>query len=323
MQNNVAPFFSIVIPTHNRFLELHRALWSLAHQSFKSFEVIIVDDNSDIDLSPLLTKFEMLDIRIEKSPGFRANAARNFGTQIAKGQYVAYLDSDDVFLPQKLEKIYKKIVEKGAKAVFSKLVVWRGDKNFTTRPDYFPSPTADVSEYYFVEDQRIQSSSICVETNLARTVSWDENLPKIQDPDFVIRLLQTNPIWETIDEPLAVLYDFPSHTRISGVSFFDEISKWLKADTNPLSETAKNAFQASVLPMELAKKSKLLASLKVLKTVQVSNLKLSIKALLCIFLSPKSFKNLGSHLKKNTTISNKDEIFDFIVANEERAKLDV
>lgn len=99
------PFVSVIIPSKNRPDLVHRAIDSVLGQTFQSFEVIIVDDGSDMPLYPMLAeKFgnSISCFRHEHSLG--APAARNFGASHAKGKFVAFLDDDDIWLPEKLEK---------------------------------------------------------------------------------------------------------------------------------------------------------------------------------------------------------------------------
>lgn len=100
------PKVSVIITTRNRSHMLPRAIESVLNQTFKDYELIVVDDASLDDTSKVIKSYEsrncLLGLRIDKSRG--ANHARNEGQKIARGEYLAYLDDDDYWLPQKLEQ---------------------------------------------------------------------------------------------------------------------------------------------------------------------------------------------------------------------------
>ena len=96
-------FVSIIIPTHNRCHLLLRALHSVFAQSYQNFEVIIVDDgSSDATRTLVQTRYHRCHYIYQPHKG--VSAARNRGIQQAKGQWLAFLDSDDEWLPTKLQE---------------------------------------------------------------------------------------------------------------------------------------------------------------------------------------------------------------------------
>lgn len=100
------PLVSIILPTYNRSKFLYRAVESVIKQTFKNWELIIVDDASTDDTQALFKDIALQDRRIqyhrlEKNGG--ACIARNKGIQVSKGEYITFLDSDDEYFPKKLE----------------------------------------------------------------------------------------------------------------------------------------------------------------------------------------------------------------------------
>jgi len=100
--------FSIIIPTYNRSKYLVEAVESCLNQSYTNIEIIIIDDGStdgtDEMVSKLLiTKWENRNIIYIKQSNAGASAARNFGLENAKGDFIQYLDSDDILYPNKLQ----------------------------------------------------------------------------------------------------------------------------------------------------------------------------------------------------------------------------
>jgi len=95
-------FISVVIPYYNRADWLKTAVGSVLAQTFPDFEVIVVDDGSE-ELPRFLDGAGDPRIRYVRQEHRGASAARNHGIRLARGKYVAFLDADDLFLPEKLE----------------------------------------------------------------------------------------------------------------------------------------------------------------------------------------------------------------------------
>jgi len=99
------PTVSVVIPTYNRAGYILDAIESVLAQTYADYEIIVVDDGSTDNTRQLLQPLidaETIRYAFQDSRG--APSARNLGIRLAQGEYVAFLDSDDLFLPEKLEK---------------------------------------------------------------------------------------------------------------------------------------------------------------------------------------------------------------------------
>ncbi len=95
------PKVSVIIPVYNRAALICRAVDSVLAQDFKNFEIIVVDDGSTDDTPKALNVYkDKIKIITQKNRG--VSAARNRGVSISSGQYIAFLDSDDMWLPEKL-----------------------------------------------------------------------------------------------------------------------------------------------------------------------------------------------------------------------------
>lgn len=101
------PLISIIIPNYNRGHLLKEVLDSVINQTFQSIEIIIVDDKSSDNSIEIIQKLQLSIpnlFLIQQEINSGANACRNLGVAHAKGEFIAFLDSDDYFLPTKLEK---------------------------------------------------------------------------------------------------------------------------------------------------------------------------------------------------------------------------
>lgn len=96
------PVVSVIVPTFNRAWIVKNAIDSILSQDFHFFEIIIVDDGSSDNTSELLAAYHRDDIRIIRQTNLGVSAARNRGVAASIGQYIAFLDSDDMWMPNKL-----------------------------------------------------------------------------------------------------------------------------------------------------------------------------------------------------------------------------
>jgi glycosyltransferase involved in cell wall biosynthesis len=110
--NNGFTFFSIVIPTYNRASMIGVAIKSVLAQDYPHWELIIIDDGSTDNTSELISEFKDLRIHYLKTENRERGAARNTGIKMAKGDFVAFLDSDDYLLANHLTVAAKIIKER-------------------------------------------------------------------------------------------------------------------------------------------------------------------------------------------------------------------
>jgi len=309
------PFFSVVIPVKDRPQLLYRALDSLRKQTFRDFEVIVVDDNSLEDISRVTGEFPDLDlILLRQAKGKKgACAARNLGGDRATGTYIAYLDSDDIFLPEKLTSVAREIDTSGADLLASSLLVYRGSNRLQLRPLREPIKGEDIGEFYFVADQRIQSSSIIISKKLFLKNRWNEFLKKVQDPDFFIRASKKCARFNFIIAPLAVLFDTELQGRVSNISAEDNLRNWLNSAECPLSEAAIAGFCFYALSHEVAKRSRLEALSLMIKNRHVVSFKIQVKALYRMFAPEWLFKRTAVLVYGKSS----DEYNDFLRIIEE------
>lgn len=97
------PLFSVIIPAYNRFIPLQRAVRSVLAQTFKDYELIIVDDGSS-DETPLIINIFANSIKYLRQNNTGVSGARNMGVRASDSEYIAFLDSDDEWLPDKLAR---------------------------------------------------------------------------------------------------------------------------------------------------------------------------------------------------------------------------
>jgi glycosyltransferase involved in cell wall biosynthesis len=100
---NPIPQVSVIVPTRNRPHLLELTLSSIANQTFSDFEVLVIDDGSELDPTSLVAKFGPRFRCLRQSAKW-ASAARNLGIAAARGAFIAFIDDDDLWLPEHLEQ---------------------------------------------------------------------------------------------------------------------------------------------------------------------------------------------------------------------------
>lgn len=202
--------FSIVIPLYNKSKYVERAIKSVFSQTFPPSELIIVDDvSTDNSLSVVrsallkLTKntpsinVTLLHNKLNRGPG----ASRNYGLQIASGDYVLFLDADDEYQPLLLQKIHKLI--KNASADMVIFGYRRLPENVLMPPPLIESPSwlslHDNESYRLTDpldivyDRRFPigpGSNVAVRRTLTEGTLYDESAMVFEGIDFWFRILQ-------------------------------------------------------------------------------------------------------------------------------------
>jgi glycosyltransferase involved in cell wall biosynthesis len=254
--------FSVIIPVHNRARTIEATLRSVATQTYGNFECIIVDDGSDDSAELQQVLHRLGDSRFAYR--WRANggggAARNTGIDCATGDYVAFLDSDDLFLPHKLDSFRRHILGYPMDAYYSPALVDRGEARMWVRPDRAIGSQEDMGEYLFVHNQFVQTSTIVMATAAARRVRFDPSLRKGQDLDFCVRAHHAGLRFVMLDEPLVIWCDLTEENRTSRFSGHQAPSAWLAAAKPLLTQKAQRGYRATTLAYYLAGEHPFLAA---------------------------------------------------------------
>jgi glycosyltransferase involved in cell wall biosynthesis len=222
-----APFFSVVIPVYNRAAALARAIASVRAQSFADFEIVVVDDGSKDDPRAVIEALNDPCIRFIRQDNAGGGAARNTGIDHAQGAFIAFLDSDDVFLPQHLEAMHELLNGTVGLAGYARVQVDRGEGRVFLKPPRALSPDESMAEYLLCDRGFTPTSTIVAPREIAARVRFDEHLRVAEDTDFAIRLCLAGCRFQMLEAPGAVWTDMFDPSRLSASKGGGELRAWL------------------------------------------------------------------------------------------------
>ncbi|WP_323191217.1 glycosyltransferase family 2 protein [Halostella sp. PRR32] len=213
------PKVTVIIPTYNRAETLPRAVDSALDQTFEDLEVLVVDDGSTDETRELLDSYSDPRVRtIAHETNRGANVARNTGIENARGEYVAFLDSDDEWYPGKVSRQLTALDAKGSDwiAAYCDTEIRTSGSSgrlrslaagVLARADVDPRMEGGeqlVGEILAGNVHPGAGSTLLVRTDVAREIGgFDETLDRFQDPEFVLQILDEGKV-AYVDEPLVV-----------------------------------------------------------------------------------------------------------------------
>jgi glycosyltransferase involved in cell wall biosynthesis len=186
----VTPKVSVVIPTYNRAHVVGRAIGSVLAQTYQDFEVIVVDDASTDDTEEVVKRFNDSRIRYlrhEKNLG--GAVARNTGIKAAHGEYLAFLDSDDEWLPEKLERQMETLQDLPGNWAGVCCGFWLIDGEHVK--ESIPDWPRSIFDKLLVTCFLNGGSTLVARTEVINSIGgFDERLPRHQDWDLLLRLAE-------------------------------------------------------------------------------------------------------------------------------------
>ena len=169
------PLVSVIMPAYNAEKYIEKAIMSVVNQTYTNWELIVIDDGSKDSTSEIVEKLAKKDERIafyanEKNIGVART--RNRGFDLAKGEYVALLDSDDIWLEEKLEKQLALFSETDADIVYTSygIVDVEGKKY---KEDYLVPPQTDFEK--MLGENHIGCSTVLLKKSVTEKYRFNEN----------------------------------------------------------------------------------------------------------------------------------------------------
>ena len=203
------PLISVIIPVYNRAHEIGRALESVRAQVYPNIEIIIVDDGSNDDLKGALAHFRDLPITLlHHQTRQGAGAARNTGVKASRGDYIALLDSDDEWLPGKLDHQLAFLRSRNGEIGLlcsGYILTWDETGRQETR---HPQSCATYRRLLMGCDLSPGSTLFAERLAFDEVGLFDEALERLEDWDWLLRYLRTSRI-DVIPEPMVRIYLSP------------------------------------------------------------------------------------------------------------------
>lgn len=206
---------SVIITTYNRPTDLENAIESVSEQTYEPIELVVVDDHSDTPAAYVLQNVDteafhrFRHVRHDENQG--ANAARNTGLDVASGEYIAFLDDDDQWEPEKIERQVTVLeADDDVGVVYTGVKVIGGTEESLKIP---PEVSGNLTKALLCQNVVGTLSAVMVRGDIAETVRFDERFPTWADTEWYIRL-STRTRFERIADPL-VIYSSDSSHRLS------------------------------------------------------------------------------------------------------------
>lgn len=223
----MTPFFSVVIPVYNRAEMLRDCLKSVLAQSEQDFEIVVVDDGSNDN--PASVVDEVGDHRIlficQQNKG--GGAARNTGIDHAGGRFIAFLDSDDRYLPHHLATMRSLLENTANTGAYARILVERGEDCTIVKPPRAIADGEDMASYLLCDRGFLPTSTIVVEADLARAIRFHENLPAAEDTDFAIRAVLAGTRFVMAEKPGVIWRDSFDPGRLSAGRRCASMKEWI------------------------------------------------------------------------------------------------
>lgn len=184
---------SVIIPTYNRAEKLTKALDSVLAQTTPAQEIIVVDDGST-DHTEALIRHSYPTIRYHKQENRGVSAARNVGIQSAKSEWLAFLDSDDEWLPNKLEVQMQRLKSEPDKLICHTEEIWIRNGRRVNPKKKHAKKGGQIFEHC-LPMCAMSPSSIMIHRSVLEDVGlFDESLPACEDYDLWLRITAKYPV---------------------------------------------------------------------------------------------------------------------------------
>ncbi len=217
--NEQLPLVSVIIPTYNRAWVISAAIDSVLSQDYPNFELIVIDDGSTDNTRAVLNNYdEKINIIYQENRG--VSAARNAGILQSNGEYIAFLDSDDLWEDKKLSCQINFFIENPDALICQTEEIWvRNGKRVNPKVKH-KKPSGMIYEQS-LHLCLVSPSAVMIKRRLFDQVGlFDENLLSCEDYDLWLRISIKNPIYLT-PEPL-VIKNGGHHDQLSAVPGLDK-----------------------------------------------------------------------------------------------------
>jgi len=258
------PRFSVVIPTYNRSTSVLETLQSCFEQTFDNLEIVVVDDGSSDDTREVLSNIDDERLVVVHQENAGPAAARNHGMRIARGEYIAFLDSDDSWYPEFLQAAQHELEKHGEVLLYGQIIVDRGVGKYWVKPDRALGSDESIYDFLYVHGGFIQTSTIIMPATLAETVKWDETVTFGDNDQFAIDCWKTGIPFHMMPKPYTLYADIICADALSQLPIYAGTSEkytnffqWMDTQKTAMSPQAWAGFQAGFESVGLARSAPL------------------------------------------------------------------
>ena len=196
---------SVIIPSYNREKTIERSIRSVLNQTYRDMEVWVIDDCSTDKTENVVAEIMQEDNRLKYhrlDSNSGACVARNVGLELASGEYIAFQDSDDEWMPNKLEQQIEVMKKNNALISFCQL----NKINYASDPYIFPVRKGGlVDRNELLRDSIVSTQTIVARKECFDAIKFDPEMPRYQDYDICIRLSAVYDFY-FVDTPLVNMY---------------------------------------------------------------------------------------------------------------------
>jgi glycosyltransferase involved in cell wall biosynthesis len=251
---------SVVIPTVARPTLVLRAVHSALQQTFRDLEVIVIANRSEKESLDALESISSPQLRLVLLPRqVDGSRARNEGVHAARGEWVAFLDDDDLWVPEKLEKqLDAAQMSTASDPIIACKVTARTPEGEFIWPRKLPSEP--LSEYLLARDSLrkgeglLQTSTLLARKSLLLKIGFQEGLNKHQDWDWLLRAINVPGVKiEFVDEPLAIWDLGQSRDSVSRNQDWQDSLTWIRDRRALVTRRAYAGFIATQIASQAAR----------------------------------------------------------------------
>lgn len=192
------PYYSIIIPVFNRGKLIEKTLQSVLNQTFKNFEIIVVDDGSTDNTAEIVKAIDDERVKYFYQDNSERCIARNNGIRFSKGRYLIFLDSDDFFDATYLEELQKFIHQREAQKCLiithSRMVKISAEGVSSEEPEYDEIKTGEEVEYFLFHPTA--TSRMCIHREIAEEFGFDPDVLIVEDQVLTMCVASKYPVYQ-------------------------------------------------------------------------------------------------------------------------------
>ena len=205
------PLVSIIMPAYNVENYISNSILSVISQTYSNWELIVVDDGSEDKTAEIIKKYQLLDHRIiyifQKNS--RQSQARNTAISYSSGKYIAFLDADDLWMPEKLSVSIDLLIKDECDLIFTDCYIFEDNlegktSSYTTAGVERQTYSGEQGILKFLDKNRIPNLTVVVKRNTLVSAGQFIDILVAEEYEMWIRLLKNGAVFKSIPLPLSL-----------------------------------------------------------------------------------------------------------------------